>query len=176
MAIYALDGVSPTLPDDDQYWIAPSASVIGKVTLEPFASVWFGAVLRGDNERILIGERSNIQDNCVLHTDMGFPLSVGRRVTVGHQATLHGCTIGHGALIGMGATVLNGANIGCNVVIGAHALVPEGKEIPDNSLVVGIPGRVVRTLPDEEAATLADLAELYVNRLNSYNSRFEQVG
>ena len=175
MAIYALDGVAPQLPQDGEYWIAPNAAVIGKVTLEPFASVWFGAVLRGDNERITVGERSNIQDLCMLHTDMGFPLQIGRNVTVGHQATLHGCTVGEGALIGMGATVLNGARIGRNAVIGAHALVAEGKDIPDNALVVGIPGKVVRTLPDEEAARLAHLADHYVDNLQRYNKGFKSI-
>ena len=135
MAIYAFEGVSPSLPAAGEFFIAPNASVIGNVVLGNLASVWFGAVLRGDNDEIVIGDRSNVQDNCVLHTDPGFPLKVGNSVTVGHQATLHGCTVGDGALIGMGATVLNGAKIGCNAVIGAHALVPEGKEIPDNALV-----------------------------------------
>lgn len=176
MAIYAFNGISPQLPAGGEFWIAPSAAVIGNVTLEAHASVWFGSVLRGDNDLILIGEASNIQDNCVLHTDMGFPLRVGRNVTVGHQATLHGCTVGEGALIGMGATVLNGAKIGRNAVIGAHALVPEGKDIPDNALVMGTPGKVVRTLSDEECAKLAHLPGHYVAQLKRYNSGFEQIG
>lgn len=175
MAIYALGGNSPTLPPSGDYWVAPNASVIGNVTLDAFASVWFGAVLRGDNDSIVIGERSNIQDNCVLHTDPGFPLRVGCSVTVGHQATLHGCTIGDGALIGMGATVLNGAKVGRNAVIGAHALVPEGKEIPDNALVVGIPGKVARILSAEQAAEIAHLADHYVARLKVYNKDFAQI-
>ena len=137
---HALDGLEPTL--DATAWIAPTATVLGAVTLGPDASVWFGAVLRGDNARITIGRGSNVQDNCVLHTDLGFPLDVGEDVTVGHLAILHGCTIGDGTLIGMGACVLNGARIGRNCIIGAKALVAEGKTIPDNSLVLGIPGKV----------------------------------
>ncbi len=175
MAIFALGGIRPQLPASGNYWIAPTAAVIGDVTLEDLASVWFGAVLRGDNEPIVIGERSNVQDNCVMHTDPGFPLNVGRNVTIGHQATLHGCTVGDGALIGMGATVLNGARIGRNAVIGAHALVPEGKEIPDNSLVVGTPGKVVRTLTDAQAAEIAHLADHYVERIRRYNDSCEQI-
>ncbi len=162
MAIYQLDGDVPQTPDDDSYWVADSAAVIGKVVLGANSSVWFGAVLRGDNETIIVGENTNIQDCCVCHTDMGYPLVIGRDVTVGHQAALHGCTIGDGSLVGMGATVLNGAKIGKNCVIGAHALIPEGKEIPDNSLVVGMPGRVIKTLSDEHAARLKKSAEGYV--------------
>ena len=162
MPIHALDGISPDLPADGGFWIAPSADVIGKVKLERDASIWFGAVLRGDNELILVGERSNVQDGCVLHTDMGFPLVIGKGCTIGHQAMLHGCIIGDNTLIGMGATVLNGAKIGRNCLIGAHALIPEGKEIPDNSLVMGAPGRVVKQVSDEAAARLAKSAESYV--------------
>ncbi|TVR49515.1 MAG: gamma carbonic anhydrase family protein [Rhodobacteraceae bacterium] len=144
--IYALDGVQPDLPDDGDYWIAPGAHVIGDVRMAAGVSVWFGAVLRGDNEPLVIGEGTNIQENSVLHTDMGFPLTLGADVTVGHKAMLHGCTIGEGSLIGMGATVLNGARIGRGCLIGAGALVTEDKEIPDGSLVMGAPGRVVRQL------------------------------
>ena len=162
MALYELDGVRPQTPDDEAYWVADNAAVIGKVVLCANSSVWFGAVLRGDNETITVGENSNVQDGCVCHTDMGFPLTIARNVTVGHQASLHGCTIGEGSLVGMGATVLNGAVIGKNCVIGAHALIPEGKQIPDNSLVVGMPGRVIKTLGDEQAALLKKSAESYV--------------
>ncbi len=146
MTLYSLDGDAPQI--DDTAWVAPGAHVIGKVTLAPGSSVWFGTTIRGDNEPITIGENSNIQENCVLHTDLGFPLNVGDGVTVGHKAMLHGCTIGENSLIGMGATVLNGARIGKNCLIGAGALVTEGKEIPDGSLVVGAPGKVVRQLDD----------------------------
>ena len=128
----------------DAFWIAPTAVVIGKVRLENNASVWWGAVLRGDNEPITVGEGSNIQDGCVLHTDPGYPLTIGKDVTVGHLAMLHGCVIGDNSLIGIGAVILNGARIGANCLIGAKALIPEGKEIPDNSLVMGAPGQVKR--------------------------------
>jgi carbonic anhydrase/acetyltransferase-like protein (isoleucine patch superfamily) len=150
MPIYSLDGQGPELPSPDQYWIAPSAEIIGKVRLRALASIWFGAVLRGDNEWIDVGEGSNIQEHCVLHTDMGAPLTIGKNCTIGHGAILHGCTIGNGSLIGMGATLLNHAKIGKHCLIGANALVPEGKVIPDGSLVVGAPGKVIREL-DEEA-------------------------
>ena len=142
--IWALDGIVPVLGDGA--WVAPDANVIGRVVLEADASVWFGATLRGDNEEIRLGRGSNIQENCVLHTDMGFPLTIGADCTIGHKAMLHGCTIGDGALIGMGATILNGAKIGRGCLIGACALVTEGKEIPDGSLVMGAPGKVVRSL------------------------------
>ena len=142
--IYALDGIAPEL--DDESWIAPDANLIGKVRVAAGASVWFGCTLRGDNEYITVGPGSNVQDNCVLHTDMGYPLTIGRDCTIGHKAMLHGCTIGDESLIGMGATVLNGAKIGKNCLIGAGALITEGKEIPDGSLVMGAPGKIVRQL------------------------------
>ncbi len=148
MTIYALDGRAPEIAADT--WVAPDANVIGQVRLEAGASVWFGATLRGDNELILVGAGSNIQENAVLHTDMGYPLSIGAGCTVGHKAMLHGCTIGDNVLIGMGATVLNGARIGANCLIGANALITEGKEIPEGALVMGAPGRVIRQL-DEQA-------------------------
>ncbi len=162
MTIYALDGITAELPGVGVYWIAPDAAVIGRVKLERHASVWFGAVLRGDNERILIGENSNVQDGCVLHTDLGAPLSIGRNCTIGHKAILHGCTIGDNSLVGMGATILNHAKIGRNCLIGANALITEGKVIPDNSLVMGAPGKVVRVLDDEAIANLPKSAEGYV--------------
>jgi carbonic anhydrase/acetyltransferase-like protein (isoleucine patch superfamily) len=168
MAIFALDGISPDLPDAGSFWIAASASVIGKVRLERNASVWFAAVLRGDNELIHVGEGSNVQDACVLHTDMGSPLTIGKNCTIGHRAMLHGCTIGDVSLVGIGATILNNAVIGRNCLIGAHALVTEGKVIPDNSLVMGAPGRVVRTLNGEEIAGLARSAESYVRNWQRY--------
>ena len=160
--LYSLDQVSPCLPGEGECWVAPSAGVIGRVTLEAGSSIWFGAVLRGDNEMIHVGARSNVQDNCVLHTDPGFPLSIGEGCTIGHNAVLHGCNIGENCLIGIGATVLNGARIGKNSIIGAHALVPEGKEIPEGSLVVGMPGRVIRTLAEEDIQVLRESAQLYV--------------
>ncbi|MEM1233672.1 MAG: gamma carbonic anhydrase family protein [Pseudomonadota bacterium] len=144
--IYALDGLAPTLPESGDYWIAPDANVIGNCILHDATSVWFCATLRGDNEPITVGRGTNIQENCVLHTDMGFPLTIGENCTIGHKAMLHGCVIGDNSLIGMGATVLNGAKIGNNCLIGAGALITEGKEIPDGSLVMGAPGKVVREL------------------------------
>ncbi|WP_372839685.1 gamma carbonic anhydrase family protein [Phaeovulum sp.] len=157
--IYALDGIAPTLAPDA--WVAPDANLIGKVVLEPGASVWFGATLRGDNEEIRVGAGSNVQDACVLHTDMGFPLTIGANCTVGHKAILHGCTVGEGSLVGMGATVLNGAVIGRGCLIGAGALIAEGKVIPDFSLVIGAPGRVVRLLDEAQVARLLRSAEHY---------------
>ncbi|KPP91042.1 MAG: putative carbonic anhydrase [Rhodobacteraceae bacterium HLUCCA08] len=153
MTLYALDGIAPEIAQDA--WIAPGCHLIGKVTVLEAASVWFGTTIRGDNERITIGAGSNVQENCVLHTDIGFPLVIGADCTIGHKAMLHGCTIGDNSLIGMGATVLNGAVIGRDCLIGAGALVTEGKEIPDGSLVMGAPGRVVRQL---EAGAIAGLA------------------
>jgi carbonic anhydrase/acetyltransferase-like protein (isoleucine patch superfamily) len=162
MTIYSLDGVLPELPAENDYWIAPNAVVVGRVKLERNVGIWFGAVLRGDNELIHIGEGSNVQDGCVLHTDMGAPLTVGRNCTIGHQAILHGCTIGDNTLIGMGSLVLNHTRIGRNCLIGAHALIPEGKIIPDNSLVMGSPGKVVREVSAEMAAGLTRSATNYV--------------
>jgi len=153
MPNYELDGIAPELPDAGFFWVAPTAVLIGKVILKQNANIWFGAVLRGDNEAITIGEGSNVQENCVLHTDMGFPLSVGAGCTIGHKAMLHGCIIGENSLIGMGATILNGATIGNNCIIGAGALISEGKNIPDNSLVVGMPGKIIRQL-DSAAETM----------------------
>lgn len=148
MTLYAFDGAEPQVAADA--WVAPGAHVMGRVVLEDGASVWFNAVLRGDNEEIRVGAGSNLQENVVCHTDMGFPLTIGAGCTIGHKAMLHGCTIGENSLIGMGATVLNGAKIGRNCLIGAGALIPEGREIPDGSLVMGMPGKVVRAL--DEAA------------------------
>ena len=168
MALYALDGEKPELTGAERAWVAPTAAVIGRVRLDADASVWFGAVLRGDNESIHIGQRSNIQDLSVIHTDPGYPCIVGQGVTVGHRAILHGCTIGDNALIGMGAVVLNGARIGRNCLIGAHALIPENKEIPDNSLVIGAPGRIVRTLDDDAIAGLSLSADRYVENARRF--------
>ncbi len=157
--IFSLDGVAPQI--DADAWVAPGAQVMGRVVLGPGTGIWFGAVLRGDNEPIVVGEATNIQENCVLHTDMGFPLTIGRDCTIGHKAMLHGCTIGDGTLIGMGATILNGAKIGKGCLIGACALITEGKEIPDGSLVMGSPGRVVRQLDAAAQARLLASAAGY---------------
>ena len=159
--IYTLDGHTPMRAEDGSVWIAPDANVIGKIVLGARCSVWFGSTLRGDNEPIEVGEGTNIQENCVLHTDMGFPLTVGRDCTVGHKAMLHGCTIGDGTLIGMGATVLNGAVIGRDCLIGAHALVTEGKQIPDGSMVLGAPGKVARPVDEQTLGRMREIAEGY---------------
>ena len=157
--IYALDGIAPEI--DPAAWVAPDANLIGRIILHASSSVWFGCTLRGDNEAITVGEGSNVQENTVCHTDMGFPLTIGRDCTIGHKAMLHGCTIGDETLIGMGATILNGARIGRNCLIGAGALVTEGKEIPDGSLVMGTPGKVVRQLTDEQIEGLRRSARGY---------------
>ena len=162
MPLYALDGVLPQLDDADSIWIAPDATVLGRVRLGRDAGIWFGAVLRGDNETITIGAGSNVQEHCVLHTDPGFALTVGEGCTVGHRAILHGCTIGDNSLIGMGAIVLNGARIGSNCLVGAGALVTEGKEFPDNSLIVGSPAKVARELDEATVERLRLSARLYV--------------
>lgn len=163
MPIYRLDGIVPIVPRKGEGWIAPDAVLIGNVRIDAEASVWFGSVLRGDNELIHIGAGSNVQDRCVLHTDMDFPLTVEAGCTIGHGAILHGCTIGGNSLVGMGAVVLNGARIGRNCIIGAKTLIAEGKVIPDNSLVVGSPGRVVRQLGEVEAEALRGSARIYQN-------------
>lgn len=164
---YAL-GDARIQTDGDAFWIAPTAVVIGRVWLERDASVWWNAVLRGDNEPITIGPGSNVQDGCVLHTDPGYPLTIGTDVTIGHLAMLHGCTIGDNSLVGIGAVVLNGARIGRNCLIGAKALVPEGKEIPDNSLVLGVPGKVVRELSESHRERMKQDAEHYVRNAQRY--------
>lgn len=157
--IYALDGISPDMDPDS--WVAPDANVIGAVTLGAGVGIWFGTTLRGDNERITVGAGSNLQENCICHTDMGFPLVIGADCTIGHKAMLHGCTIGDGSLVGMGATILNGAVIGRGCLIGAGALVPEGKSIPDGSLVMGMPGKVVRELDETAREALLAAARQY---------------
>lgn len=168
MSLYALGNKQPQLPPEGEYWIAPNATVIGDVILRPGASVWFGVTIRGDNDPITIGEDSNVQDGSVLHTDMGIPLTIGRGVTVGHKVMLHGCTIGDNSLIGINAVVLNRARIGRNCIIGAGAIITEGKEIPDNSLVVGAPGKVIRALDEAAVAMLKMSAEHYVQNWKRY--------
>jgi carbonic anhydrase/acetyltransferase-like protein (isoleucine patch superfamily) len=170
MSVYRLDGRRPLTPPDDEYWIAPTAVVVGHVILKKNASVWFGAVLRGDNDPLQLGENSNVQDNCVLHTDPGQPLIIGDNVTVGHMVMMHGCTVGDNSLVGIGAVVLNGAKIGKNCLIGAGALVTEGKEIPDFSMVLGAPGRVVRTLSPEEGRALGAGAAHYVENWKRFRA------
>lgn len=173
MAIYQLGDEAPRIATTA--WVADSAQVIGRVELAEKASVWFGAVLRGDNELISIGEGSNVQEGSVLHTDMGFPLKVGAGVTVGHQVTLHGCTVGDGSLIGIQAVVLNGAVIGRNCLVGAGALVTEGADFPDNSLILGAPAKVVRTLSPEQTARMHLGAAHYVNNAERYRSTLKKL-
>ncbi len=163
MPVYALDGDEPRLPEAGRFWVAPDAHVIGRVTLRRGVGVWFGAVLRGDREPIVVGEDTNVQDGAVLHTDIGFPLTVGRGCTVGHRAILHGCSIGANTLIGMGAIVMNGASIGANCVVGAGSLVSENKTFPDNSLIVGIPAKLVRNVDPAGVSMLERSAAGYVD-------------
>ncbi len=174
MPIYALDGITPEI-SPEVGWIAPTAVLIGDCHVGPEAGIWFGVVARGDIERISIGARSNVQENSVLHTDKGFPLTIGENCTIGHSAIIHGCTIGDNTLIGMGATVLNGARIGKNCLIGANALITEGKEIPDNSLVVGAPGKVIRTLDAEAIAGLTASADRYVKNAKRFAAGLGEV-
>jgi carbonic anhydrase/acetyltransferase-like protein (isoleucine patch superfamily) len=175
MPIYEFNGMRPKLPESGRFWIAPSADVIGNIFIEEEVSIWFNAVLRGDNEPMKIGRRSNIQDGCISHSDPGFPLTIGERCTIGHQAILHGCTIGNGALIGMGATVLNGAKIGEGSIVGAGSVVPEKKEYPANSLIIGTPARVLRPLDEKGVAMAAYGAEIYFKRWQEYAKSLKPV-
>lgn len=174
MAIYQLGEHAPEI--DASAFVADSANLIGKVTVEANASVWFGVTIRGDNERITIGENSNVQEGTVMHTDMGYPLTLGKGVTVGHQAMLHGCTVGDGSLIGIQAVILNGARIGKGCLVGAGALVTEGKEFPDNSLILGTPAKVVRTLTEEDLLRLQGNAASYVERGQLFKAQLKQIG
>ncbi|MCC2610241.1 gamma carbonic anhydrase family protein [Neorhizobium petrolearium] len=162
MPLYALGEFEPKLPAPDRYWVAPDANVIGKVELGEDVGIWFGTVLRGDNEPIVVGAGTNIQEGVMIHTDMGYPVTIGAGCTIGHHAIIHGCTIGENALVGMGATILNGAKIGNNCLVGANALVTEGKEFPDNSLIVGSPAKVIRTLDDTAVERLKLSAINYI--------------
>jgi carbonic anhydrase/acetyltransferase-like protein (isoleucine patch superfamily) len=175
LSIYALDGHEPTLPEAGRYWIAPGAHVIGRVRLGLDVGIWFGAVLRGDNELIDIGDRTNIQDGAMLHTDLGVPLIIGADVTVGHHAILHGCQIGEGSLIGMGATILNGAKIGPRCLIGANALVTEGKEFPEGSLIVGSPAKVMRPLDEAAIDGMRRSALGYVENWRRFQAGLRRI-
>lgn len=168
MPIYRLENLTPDLPPKDRYFVAPGAHVIGKVRLGEDASVWFNAIVRGDTDLIDIGPGVNVQDSCTLHTDPGFPLTIGANATIGHNVILHGCTIGEGALIGMGATILNGVKIGKNCLVGANALVTEGKEFPDNTLIVGAPAKVARTLDERGAGMGRMIAGVYAARAKRF--------
>lgn len=175
MTLYALDGIAPSTPNDGDFWVAPNAQVMGKVTIEAGVGIWFGAVLRGDNELILVGEGSNIQENTVIHTDPNYPATIGKNCTIGHSAIIHGCTIGDNSLIGMGATVLNGAVIGKNCLIGAGALVTEGKVIPDGSLVMGMPAKVVRDLSAEVIEGLTQSALRYQTNMRRFRDGLKEI-
>jgi carbonic anhydrase/acetyltransferase-like protein (isoleucine patch superfamily) len=176
MAIYELDGQAPDLPADGNYFIAETATVIGRVRLKPGASVWFGAVLRGDNEWIEVGEGSNVQDGSTCHTDLGFPLTIGKNCTVGHNVILHGCTLEDGALVGMGSIVMNGARIGRNSIVGAGAVITEGKEFPERSLIIGAPARVIRALDDTQVQRMGSAAKFYAVNGPRFNKGLKRIG
>ena len=171
--IYSLDNGTPQCGKN--VYIANTATVVGDVVLGDYVGVWFGAVIRGDNERITLGNGTNVQDCSVLHTDPGCPLNIGANVTIGHKAVLHGCTVADGALIGINAVILNNAYIGSNCIIGANALITDGKEIPDYSLVVGSPGRVIRKLNQQEIDMLSRFNQSYINKIERYKSSFKEV-
>lgn len=176
MPIYSLGDMNPDLPADGAYWIAPNATVLGNVRLLKNASVWFGATIRGDNDLITVGENSNIQDGSVLHTDHGVQLTIGSNVTVGHLVMLHGCTIGDNTLVGIGSVILNRARIGKNCLIGANTFIGEGKEIPDNSMVLGAPGRVIRQIDAKMEQVLAGSAQHYVENWQRYKAELRERG
>ena len=175
MPIYELDGQAPEFPPDGRYYVADTAVVIGRVRLKADSSVWYGAVLRGDNEWIELGERSQIQDNCVLHTDPGYPLTIGSNCVIGHLVMLHGCSIGDNTLIGMGAVLLNGAKIGNNCLVGAGAVVTERKSFPDNSLIVGAPARAIRSLDEKTIDLIRGGADVYVRRHQHYKKALKRI-
>ena len=176
MAIYELDGQAPELPADGNFFIADTAAVIGKVRLRARATVWFGAVVRGDTEWIEIGEGSNVQDNAICHTDLGFPLKIGKNCTVGHKVIVHGCTIEDDALIGMGSIVMNGALIRRGSIVGAGAVITEGKEFPEYSLIIGAPARVIRTLDPAQVARMGSAASFYVGNGPRYSRGLKKIG
>jgi carbonic anhydrase/acetyltransferase-like protein (isoleucine patch superfamily) len=176
MAIYELDGQAPDLPADGDYFIADTATVIGKVRLKKGASVWFGAVLRGDNEWIEVGEGSNVQDGSTCHTDLGFPLTIGKNCTVGHNVILHGCTVEDGALVGMGSIVMNGAIVRRGSIVGAGAVITEGKEFPEHSLIIGAPARVIRALEPAQVTAMGSAAKFYVGNGPRYKKGLKRIG
>ena len=176
MPIYELDGIKPEFPGEGHYWIAETAVLIGKVRLKHDASVWYGAVLRGDNEWIEIGENSNVQDNATCHTDMGFPLTIGKYCTVGHNVILHGCTVEDGALVGMGLIVMNGARIGRGSIVGAGSVITEGKQFPEHSLIIGAPARVIRALEPAQVAAMGSAAKFYVANGPRFKNGLKKIG
>lgn len=176
MTVYALGDARPEFPSEGSFWIAATAAVIGRVRILPQASIWFGAVLRGDNDWIIVGENSNVQDNSVIHTDAGQPTTIGTNVTIGHSVTLHSAFVGDNTLIGMGSTVLSGARIGPNCLLGANTLIPENREIPANSLVFGQPGRVVRPIEESQLALIRASAEVYVMNWRRFRGELAKLG
>ncbi|MEN3145782.1 gamma carbonic anhydrase family protein [Neorhizobium sp. IRAMC:178] len=175
MPLYALGEFEPKTPGPDRFWLAPDAIVIGKVELGEDVGIWFGSVLRGDNEPIVVGAGTNIQEGVMIHTDPRYPVTLGENCTIGHHAIIHGCTIGDNSLVGMGATILNGAKIGRNCLVGANALITEGKEFPDNSLIVGSPAKVMRVLDDEAVEKLKQSAVRYVANWNRFARDLRQL-
>jgi carbonic anhydrase/acetyltransferase-like protein (isoleucine patch superfamily) len=176
MPIYEFDGQAPELPGEGKFYLADSAVLIGRVRLKTDTSVWYGAVLRGDNEWIELGERSQIQDNCVLHTDPGYPLTIGANCVIGHLVMLHGCTVGDNCLVGIGAVLLNGSKIGNNCLVGAGAVITEGKSFADNSLIVGAPARAIRTLDEKTIEMIRAGADVYVRRGKHYAKALKRIG
>ncbi|MGE6741784.1 gamma carbonic anhydrase family protein [Allorhizobium pseudoryzae] len=175
MPLYALDDQAPKTPAAGRFWVAPGAHVIGRVEIGEDVGIWFGVTIRGDNEWITLGARTNIQENTVIHTDWGFPVTIGEGCTIGHGAIIHGCSIGDNSLVGMGATVLNGARIGKNCLVGANALVTEGKEFPDNSLIVGSPAKAIRTIDEDGVAKLRQSAENYVKNWQRFAGSLREI-
>jgi carbonic anhydrase/acetyltransferase-like protein (isoleucine patch superfamily) len=176
MPIYELDGQAPEFPADGRYWVAETAVLIGRVRMKSHSSIWFGAVLRGDNEWIEIGERSQIQDNATLHTDPGFPMVIGPNCVIGHKVMLHGCIVGENSLIGMGAILLNGSKIGKNSLVGAGAVVTEGKKFDDKALIFGAPAKAVREVSEDNVTRLRMSAESYVRRGKQYKENLKRIG
>lgn len=175
MPLYALNDKVPQFIDKQSCWVAPSAEIIGDIAIGKDVGIWFGVVLRGDNETITIGDGTNIQEHCCMHTDMGYPLTIGQNCTIGHRTMLHGCTIGNNSLIGIGAIVLNGAKIGNNSLVGAGALVTEGKEFPDNSLIIGSPAKAVRVLDNQAIAMLKLSSAHYVDNQKRFSEHLKEI-
>ena len=173
--IYQLGKMRPTLPENNDFWIAPNAFVIGNVIMKKGTSVWFGTTIRGDNETVIIMEGTNIQENTILHTDLGFPIEIGKNCTIGHKAMLHGCVIEDNTLIGMGSTILNGARIAKNCLVGACSLVTEGKTFPENSLIMGSPAKVVRQLTEKEIEGITKSAEWYQKNMRRFKSEMHAI-